>query len=98
MFVLEARPARASLIPTDLGAGLSGTKNRVRSDLDPLLEDLELRLMMLESFDPSPEAFFCRPDILFTGGNLSLAGGKLFFGSVRQNGNPNVVAFAERTH
>jgi len=47
MFVLEARPARASLIPNDLGAGLSGTKNRVRSDLDPLLEDLELRLMML---------------------------------------------------
>jgi hypothetical protein len=98
VFVLEARPARASFIPTDLGAGLSGAESRVRSDLDPLLADLELRFLMSESLAPSPEAFFSRPYIVLTGDNLPFAGGKLFFGLVRQNGNPLAVAFAERCH
>lgn len=64
MLVLEARPARASLIPTDLGAGLPWTNNRFRHHLDPLLADRELRLLMPESFGPSPEAFFSRPEIV----------------------------------
>jgi hypothetical protein len=96
VFVLEARPARASLIPTHLWAGLSGTNNRLRSDLDPLLADLELRFLMPESFGRSPEAFFSRPDFVLTSGNLPLAGGKLFFGLVHQNSCPRVASFTER--
>jgi hypothetical protein len=63
MLVLEARPARASLIPTDLGAGRPWTNNRLRHHLDPLLANRELRFLMPESFGPSPEAFFSRPEI-----------------------------------
>ena len=98
MFVLEARPARASLVPTDLGAGLSGKNNRLRRHLDPLFADLELRFLMPASFGLSPEAFFCRCDIVFPGGNLPLAGGKLLFDLVRQYGNPHPVALAEHAH
>jgi len=98
VFVLEARPARASLVPTDLGAGLSGKNNRLRRHLDPLFADLELRFLMPASFGLSPEAFFCRCDIVFPGGNLPLAGGKRFSGVVRHKGNPVAVALAEHAH
>jgi hypothetical protein len=91
VFVLEARPARASLIPTDLGAGLQGAHNRLGRQLDPMLADLELRFEMPESLGPSPETFFNRPEIVLTGGNLPLAGGKPFFGLVRQNGTPDLL-------
>ena len=98
MFVLEARSARTSLISTDLGAGLPGTSHRLRRHLDPLLPDLELRFLMPESYSPSLKAFFCRRDIVLTGGNLPLAGGKLFSGLLRHKGNPVAVALAERAH
>jgi len=91
VFVLEARPARTSLIPTDLRAGLPLTNDHLRRHLDPLLADLELRFLIPESFGPSPEAFFSHADIALPGGNLPLAGGKPFFGLVRQNGTPDLL-------
>jgi hypothetical protein len=94
VFVFEARPARTSLIPTDLGAKLPLTNDHLRRHLDPLLADLELRFLMPESFGPSPEAFLSRPDIVLPGGNQPLAGGKLFCGLVRHNGNPLAFAIA----